>query len=99
MRDFVERVWNQSVPQQRIHRAPVGVKLRRAQLLPKRKGRKIHIAVLIEVVSLVVRIANLEEPALELMLDMQAVLPRVSAPGILVEPIHSLAKVGQRAER
>ena len=67
-----ERIGNQLIPQERVKRTSVGVKLRRQQLLPKGEAGKILIAVANrsrgttteDTIGLVVRITDFEEPAL-----------------------------------
>jgi hypothetical protein len=45
-----------------------------------------------------VGIAQLEEPALDLVLQAGAVLPRVEAARVLIVPDYALSEVGERAK-
>ena len=45
------------------------------------------------------RVAGFNEPALELVLDLEAVLPGIRPAGIRILPIYSQPEVGEWAER
>src|SRR5262249_42860977 len=98
-RQLVERIRHQRVPQQRVERSSGVVELRPVQLLPQCRRRIALLPALSYVVRLVVRVADLEQPALELMLQVQAVLPRVKPVRIRIVEINTGSQVGERSQR
>src|ERR1035438_3565112 len=83
--EVVERIRHLQVPVQRIYR-PSGDKRRRVVLLPIGKAGFVFIPAPRNVVGLVVRVPNLEEPAVPFVLHVQAVLPGVEAVEIRIVP-------------
>src|SRR5262249_17943673 len=71
----------------------------RAQLLPEREAWIVLVQAPEDAVCLIVRVTDFEQPVLVLLLEMQAVLQGIGAPGILVEPLDALTQIGHGAER
>src|SRR5262249_57955396 len=68
-------------------------------LLPQVERLQVLIVALRDVVGLIVCVADFEQPALELVLQVRAVLPRVEAARILNVPRHARTEIGERTER
>src|SRR5215472_16223236 len=87
------------VPYELIDWAAIRIELRGAELLPEREGGQVFVESPPDVVGLVVCVTGLEEPAFDLMLQVQAVFPGVEAARILIQPFDALAEVGKWTKR
>src|ERR1022692_255244 len=96
--EVVERIRHLQVPVQRIYR-PSGDKRRRVVLLPIGKAGFVFIPAPRNVVGLVVRVPNLEEPAVPFVLHVQAVFPGVEAVEIRIVPGPRVSQMRQRTQR
>ena len=101
IRQTLERIRHEGVPEQRVQRTAGGIEVARrgAVLFPEVEARHVSVQVLRDVVGLVMRVAQFEQPSLDLVLQVRAVLPRVEAARIGIAPGDALSQIRQRPQR